>query len=245
VKKVRLDNLLVHKGLVLSREKARSLILEGKVFVNEVKTDKAGKLIDPNSVLRIIKKIPYVSRGGIKLEEALKFFHIDVRGTVAMDIGASTGGFTDCLLQHGAEKVFAVDVGYGQLAWILRKDNRVVTLEKTNIRHLEQEAVTDAIDIATIDVSFISLLKVIPRVNEFMTPEGKIIALIKPQFEVERKDIGKGGVVREDKKRKEVIDKIIKNVCQLGFKVKGVMQSPVVGPKGNIEYFIYIKRSSQ
>jgi 23S rRNA (cytidine1920-2'-O)/16S rRNA (cytidine1409-2'-O)-methyltransferase len=201
VKKVRLDNLLVHKGLVLSREKARSLILEGKVFVNEVKIDKAGKLIDPNAVLRIIKKIPYVSRGGIKLEKALKFFHIDVRGAVAMDIGASTGGFTDCLLQHGAEKVFAVDVGYGQLAWVLRKDKRVITLEKTNIRHLEQDAVTDAVDIATIDVSFISLLKVIPRVSEFMTPEGKIIALIKPQFEVERKDIGKGGVVREEKKK--------------------------------------------
>jgi 23S rRNA (cytidine1920-2'-O)/16S rRNA (cytidine1409-2'-O)-methyltransferase len=245
VKKVRLDNLLVHKGLVLSREKARSLILEGKVFVNEVKIDKAGKLIDPNAVLRIIKKIPYVSRGGIKLEKALKFFHIDVRGAVAMDIGASTGGFTDCLLQHGAEKVFAVDVGYGQLAWVLRKDKRVITLEKTNIRHLEQDAVTDAVDIATIDVSFISLLKVIPRVSEFMTPEGKIIALIKPQFEVERKDIGKGGVVREEKKRQEVIEKIIKNVRHLGFEVLGVMQSPLVGPKGNIEYFIYIKRSSQ
>ncbi|MCK5427261.1 MAG: TlyA family RNA methyltransferase, partial [Thermodesulfovibrionia bacterium] len=170
---------------------------------------------------------------------------IDVRGTVVMDIGASTGGFTDCLLQHGAEKIFAVDVGYGQLAWTLRKDKRVVTLEKTNIRHLEQDAITDAIDIATIDVSFISLLKVIPRVSQFLTPEGTIIALIKPQFEVERKDIGKGGVVREEKKRQEVIDKIIKNVCQLGFEVKGVMQSPLVGPKGNIEYFIYIKRSSQ
>ncbi len=241
MKKIRLDNFLVNKGLVDSREKGRALILAGKILVNEVKIDKAGKLIDQNAIVKVTESIPYVSRGGVKLEAALNWFHIDVKGKVAMDIGASTGGFTDCLLQHGVEKVFAVDVGYGQFAWKLRKDKRVVLLEKTNIRYLEKDTFTNSIDIATIDVSFISLLKVIPKVQEFLNLEGVIIALIKPQFEVDRKDVGKGGVVRDENKRQEVIDRIIKKVHHLGFEVEGVMQSPLLGPKGNREYFIYLK----
>ena len=232
---------MVNKGLVDSREKGRALILAGKILVNEVKIDKAGKLIDQNAIVKVTERIPYVSRGGVKLEAALNWFHIDVKGKVAMDIGASTGGFTDCLLQHGVEKVFAVDVGYGQFAWKLRKDKRVVLLEKTNIRYLEKDTFTNSIDIATIDVSFISLLKVIPKVQEFLNLEGVIIALIKPQFEVDRKDVGKGGVVRDENKRQEVIDRIIKKVRHLGFEVKGVMQSPLLGPKGNREFFIYLK----
>ena len=240
MKKIRLDNFLVNKGLVDSREKGRALILAGKILVNEVKIDKAGKLIDQNAIVKVTERIPYVSRGGVKLEAALNWFHIDVKGKVAMDIGASTGGFTDCLLQHGVEKVFAVDVGYGQFAWKLRKDKRVVLLEKTNIRYLEKDTFANSIDIATIDVSFISLLKVIPKVQEFLNLEGVIIALIKPQFEVDRKDVGKGGVVRDENKRQEVIDRIIKKVRHLGFEVKGVMQSPLLGPKGNREFFIYL-----
>ncbi len=257
MKKVRLDNLLVEKGLVESREKAKALILEGNVLVNEIKADKPGTFINPDASLKVLHKMPYVSRGGLKLEAPLKNFKIDANDKIAMDVGASTGGFTDCLLQHGAKKVYAVDVGYGQLDWKLRNDQRVILLEKTNIRYLD-EAVRDQgsgirgqeledliknnIDIATVDVSFISLLKVIPKITEFLKKDGEIIALIKPQFEVGRKDVGKGGVVKDESKRLEVIEKISKEADNMGLEVKGVIKSPLVGPKGNIEYFIYLKR---
>ena len=257
MKKVRLDNLLVEKGLVESREKARALILEGNVLINEIKANKPGTFINPDASLKVLHKMPYVSRGGLKLEAPLKNFKIDANDKIAMDVGASTGGFTDCLLQHGAKKVYAVDVGYGQLDWKLRNDQRVILLEKTNIRYLD-EAVRDQgsgimgqeledliknnIDIATVDVSFISLLKVIPKITEFLKKDGEIVALIKPQFEVGRKDVGKGGVVKDESKRLEVIEKISKEADNMGLEVKGVIKSPLVGPKGNIEYFIYLKR---
>lgn len=246
-KKLRLDSLLAAKGLIESREKARALILAGKVLVNGTKADKAGTFVRPEACLEILQKIPYVSRGGLKLEAALKSFNIDVKGKIAMDVGASTGGFTDCLLQHGARKIYAIDVGYGQLAWKLRNDSRVILLEKTNIRYLDEKVrgqefedlIKSNIDIATVDVSFISLLKVIPKVINFLKKNGEIVALIKPQFEVARKDVGKGGVVKDEAKRLEVIEKITKELRDMGLEVKGVIKSPLVGPKGNIEYFIY------
>jgi 23S rRNA (cytidine1920-2'-O)/16S rRNA (cytidine1409-2'-O)-methyltransferase len=239
--KARLDILLVEKGLAESREKAKALILEGKVLVNNAKVDKAGRLVNKEAELKIIQKIPYVSRGGLKLEAALKGFNINVRDKIAMDIGASTGGFTDCLLQHGIKKVYAIDVGYGQLAWKLRNNPKVILLEKTNFRYLEKNTIKDKIDIATIDVSFISLLKVIPKIREFLKPSGEVLALIKPQFEVGRKEIGKGGVVRDNAKRQEVVNKIVSEVTNMGFEVKGIITSPLLGPKGNIEYFIHLK----
>jgi 23S rRNA (cytidine1920-2'-O)/16S rRNA (cytidine1409-2'-O)-methyltransferase len=237
-KKIRVDTLLVSKGLVESREKARALILGGKVLVNGASAGKAGTFVAPDSSAEVLKAIPYVSRGGEKLEAALKGFSIDVKGKIAMDVGASTGGFTDCLLQSGAEMVYAVDVGYGQLAWELRNNPKVILLEKTNIRNLDRKIIRSKIDIITIDVSFISLLKVIPAVLGFLPPAGIIVALIKPQFEVARKDVGKGGVVKDEIKRTEVIDKITRNMMDIGLKVKGVIRSPLVGPKGNVEYFI-------
>ena len=266
MKKVRLDNLLVEKGLVESREKARALILAGNVLINEIKANKPGTFINPDASLKVLHKMPYVSRGGLKFEAALKNFNIDVNDKIAMDVGASTGGFTDCLLQHGAKKVYAVDVGYGQLDWKLRNDQRVILLEKTNIRYLDEivrnqpphatrrgeksvirgeefeDLIKNNIDIATVDVSFISLLKVIPKITEFLKKDGEIIALIKPQFEVGRKDVGKGGVVKDESKRLEVIEKISKEMDNMGLEVKGIIKSPLVGPKGNIEYFIYLKR---
>ncbi len=247
-KKIRLDNLLVAKGLIESREKARALILGGNVLVNGDRIDKAGTFVRPDVSLKVLQKMPYVSRGGLKLEAALKNFNIDVKGKIAMDVGASTGGFTDCLLQFGAERVYAIDVGYGQTAWELRNDSRVILLEKTNIRYLDEkirvqgleDLIKSNIDIATIDVSFISLLKVIPKVLEFLAPKGEIVALIKPQFEVARKDVGKGGVVKDEVKRLEAVEKIKKNAIDMGLEVKGVIKSPLIGPKGNVEYFIYL-----
>lgn len=240
--KVRLDKLLFEKGLVESREKAKALILEGSVLVNGTVIDKAGASVNPDAGLSVMKKMPYVSRGGQKLEHAMEEFNIDVKGKTAMDVGASTGGFTDCLLQYGAQKVYAVDVGYGQFSWKLRKDVRVVLLEKTNIRYLEANLVTDKIDIATVDVSFISLLKVIPKVLEFLKPSGEIVALIKPQFEVSRKNVDRGGVVKDEGKRLEVIEIIQNATAQMGLEVMGTTTSPIKGPKGNVEYLIYMKK---
>lgn len=245
LKKIRLDKLLFDKGLVESREKAKALILEGNVLVNGIVVDKAGVLVKSDDILTIVSKMPYVSRGGLKLEHAIKTFNIDVKDKIAMDVGASTGGFTDCLLQHGAKKIYAIDVGYGQFSWILRRDNQVVLLEKTNIRYLDGDLVPDKIDIATIDVSFISLLKVMPKVLEFLAQHGEIVALIKPQFEVGRKDVGKGGVVKDENKRLEVVEKIKNESEKLGFEVKGVTTSPIKGPKGNVEYLIYLIKSPQ
>ena len=241
-KKIRLDILLFEKGLTESREKSRALILAGNVLVNGIVVDKAGTNIKPDSDLKIVEKMPYVSRGGLKLEHALEELNINVKGKTAMDAGASTGGFTDCLLQYGAIKVYAVDVGYGQFHWKLRNDERVALLEKTNIRYLEKNTIQDEIDIAVIDVSFISLLKVIPKIMEFLKTSGEIVALIKPQFEAGKKDIGKGGVVKDEKKRLEIIEKIKSESEKMGLECHGVVESPIKGPKGNIEYLIYLKK---
>ncbi len=241
-KKIRLDILLFEKGLTESREKSRALILAGNVLVNGIVVDKAGTNIKPDSDLEILEKMPYVSRGGLKLEHALEELNINVKGKTAMDAGASTGGFTDCLLQYGAIKVYAVDVGYGQFHWKLRNDERVALLEKTNIRYLEKNTIQDEIDIAVIDVSFISLLKVIPKIMEFLKRPGEIVALIKPQFEAERKDIGKGGVVKDEKKRLEIVEKIKSESEKMGLECHGAVKSPIKGPKGNIEYLIYLKK---
>ncbi len=234
--------MLFEKGLVESREKAKALIIAGEVLVNGIVTDKAGAQMTPDSELTIKNKMPFVSRGGLKLEQAVNEFNIDLKAKTAMDVGASTGGFTDCMLQHGAVKVYAVDVGYGQFDWKLRNDKRVVLLEKTNIRYLEKSSVPDGIDIATIDVSFISLTKVIPNVLEFLKPEGEIVALIKPQFEAERKDIGKGGVIKDESKRLEIVENIKDWSEKAGLDVIGTTTSPIKGPKGNVEYLIYLKK---
>jgi 23S rRNA (cytidine1920-2'-O)/16S rRNA (cytidine1409-2'-O)-methyltransferase len=241
-KKTRLDKLLCEKGFVESRERAKAVILEGSVLVNGIVVDKAGALVRPDDELAVVNKMPFVSRGGLKLEHAIRFFDIDVNGKTAMDIGASTGGFTDCLLQHGAKKVYAIDVGYGQFSWILRTDERVVLFEKTNIRYLDKDLIFDQIDIAVIDVSFISLLKVIPNVLGFLKPAGVIVALIKPQFEAGRKDVGKGGVVRNEEKRLEIVENIKAQTGKLGLEMLGVTPSPVKGPKGNVEYLLYLKK---
>ncbi|HDH06407.1 MAG TPA: TlyA family RNA methyltransferase [Nitrospirae bacterium] len=241
-KKVRLDKLLFEKAIVESREKARAIILEGNVLVNGMVVDKAGALVKSDATLAVKSKMPYVSRGGLKLEHAIKYLDIEIKGKTAMDVGASTGGFTDCLLQHGAKKIYAIDVGYGQFSWILRNDDKIVLLEKTNIRHLDHDLVFDEIDIATIDVSFISLLKVLPKVSEFLNPSGTIVALIKPQFEAGRKDVGKGGVIRSEKKRLEIVEMIKNESEEIGFNVIGITKSPLKGPKGNVEYFIYLEK---
>jgi 23S rRNA (cytidine1920-2'-O)/16S rRNA (cytidine1409-2'-O)-methyltransferase len=243
MQKIRIDKLLFDKNLVESREKAKALILVGNVLVNGIIVDKAGTLVKPDDVLTLTGIMPYVSRGGVKLEHAIKTFNIDVKDKTLMDVGASTGGFTDCLLQHGAKKIFAIDVGYGQFSWKLRGDERVVLLEKTNIRYLDRNLVPDKIDTATIDVSFISLLKVIPKVLEFLKQHGEIVALIKPQFEVGRKDVGKGGVVRDESKQIEVVEKIKRASEKMGLEVKGVTASPIKGPKGNVEYLMYAIKS--
>jgi 23S rRNA (cytidine1920-2'-O)/16S rRNA (cytidine1409-2'-O)-methyltransferase len=241
-KKVRLDRLLFERGLAESREKAKALILAGTVLVNEQVVDKAGSLVKEDDRVSLKGRLKYVSRGGLKLEHALHEFAVDVKDAVAMDVGASTGGFTDCLLQNGARRVYAVDVGYGQFDLKLRNDERVVLLEKTNIRHLERDAVKERIDIAVIDVSFISLLKVIPRVREFLNERAEIIALIKPQFEVGRKDVGKGGVVRAEAKRRAAVDSIKGESEKMGLTVDGITESPLKGPKGNVEYLIYLRK---
>ncbi len=242
IKKERLDRMLFDIGLVESREKAKALILEGSVSVNGIVIDKAGAQVRPDDELTLASKMPYVSRGGLKLELALKEFSLDVKEKVAMDIGASTGGFTDCLLQNGAIKVYAVDVGYGQIDLKLRNDNRVSVLERTNIRYLERSAIQDDIDLATIDVSFISLLKVIPKVLEFLKPGGVIVALIKPQFEAGRKDVGKGGVVKDESVHLKVIENIKTGSEALGLEIIGTTTSPIKGAKGNVEFLIYLRK---
>lgn len=244
--KIRLDQLLLKKGITESREKARALIIEGKVLVKGVKVEKPGSMVDENSEVTLCgETIPYVSRGGLKLEHAIKHFSIDIKDKVAMDVGASTGGFTDCLLQHGAKRVYSIDVGYGQIAWKLRTDRRVIVIERTNIRYMEKERIPEPVEIATVDVSFISLKLVIPKVLEFLKTDGEIIALIKPQFEVGKGEVEKGGIVRSNEKRQKAV-KDIKNFFEsLSLKVIGVVESPIKGQKGNIEYLIYAKFSIQ
>jgi len=238
-KKERIDKLLVDRGLVQSRERARALIMAGQVVVADHVAEKAGQMVPVEAEVRLKgEMLPFVSRGGLKLQKALDEFSIDVTGLVALDVGASTGGFTDCLLQRGAAKILAVDVGYGQLAWKLRLDERVVNLEKTNIRYLTPDKLPEVPDIAVIDASFISLAKVLPATMALLKDKGVIIALIKPQFEVGRGEVGKSGVVRDAEKHREVIATIKSLAESLGLEVKGVTESPIQGPKGNREFLI-------
>lgn len=242
--KIRLDQLLVKRGIVKSREKAKSLIMAGAVFVDGRLVDKPGiKLRESVTIFLKEGLFPkYVSRGGIKLEEALRKFQIDVTDKVFLDVGASTGGFTDCLLQHGAKRVIAIDVGYGQLHWKLRNDPRVRILEKTNIRYLTPERLGEKADGAVIDVSFISLKLVIPPVSNLLKERAMIIALIKPQFEVGKKEVGKGGVVRDPRLHEKVIKEITNFSRTLGWKEKDLIPSPILGPKGNKEFLLYLIR---
>ena len=241
--KIRLDLLLVQKGLAESREKARAMIMAGLVEVNHVRSDKPGHPIPASAIISLKQPYPpYVSRGGLKLEAALETFPVDVKGKVLMDVGASTGGFTDCLLQKGAKRVIAVDVGYGQFHWRLRHDPRVVVLEKTNIRYLKPSDLRERIHGAVIDVSFISLRLVIPPVSDLLLKRAFIVALIKPQFEVGRGQVGKGGVVRDPSLHLEVIEKLTRFIEDLNWTVVGHTPSPILGPKGNREFLIYLKR---
>lgn len=243
VQKERLDKLLVTRGLVQSRERARALILAGQVVVDHHTVDKAGAQVSTDVSLRLKgEDIPYVSRGGLKLEKALEAFAVEVTGRVALDVGASTGGFTDCLLQRGAIRVYAVDVGYGQLAWKLRQDERVVNLERTNIRHLQAETLQEQPGLAVIDASFISLDKVLPATLALLDEQAEVVALIKPQFEVGRGAVGKGGVVRDASQHKEVVERIRRLSEELGCQVLGVTESPILGPKGNREFLIHLKK---
>lgn len=239
--KERLDVLLVERGLVPSRERGRAYIMAGLVYVDEQKAEKAGMTVPVAAAISVRgDSIGFVSRGGLKLEKALQVFAIDLTGKTMADIGASTGGFTDCALKNGAVKVFAVDVGYGQLAWSLRTDSRVVNLERTNIRRLQQSDLGQAVDCATIDVSFISLSKVLPSVAGLLAPGGFIIALIKPQFEAGREKVGKRGVVRDSEVHREVIYSVLDCAVGLGFTPVGLSYSPVKGPEGNIEYLVHL-----
>lgn len=239
----RLDKLLVDRGLVQSRERARALIMAGQVVVNDHLADKAGTQVSADADIRLKgEDIPFVSRGGLKLARALDEFGLEVADLVAIDVGASTGGFTDCLLQRGARKVYAVDVGYGQLAWKLRQDCRVVNLEKTNIRYLEPEALAESPDLAVIDASFISLDKVLPPTLRLVRDGGAVVALIKPQFEVGKGEVGKGGVVRDENKHRDVVANVVALAESLGLEVCGVTESPILGPKGNREFLIHLRK---
>jgi 23S rRNA (cytidine1920-2'-O)/16S rRNA (cytidine1409-2'-O)-methyltransferase len=236
---VRLDKLLVDRGLVPSRERAQAVILAGLVEVNGLKVSKAGQNVAEAADVRLLTNdMPFVSRGGIKLQHAISHFQLNLANTVAMDVGASTGGFTDCLLQHGVRRVYAVDVGYGQLAWKLRQDSRVIVLERQNIRYLPANLIAEPIQVATIDTSFISLKIVIPAVIPFLDKPSTLIALIKPQFEVGKGQVGKGGVVRDPEMHRRVCESIESFCAQLGLQVVGTTPSPIQGPKGNQEFLM-------
>jgi len=240
--KVRVDRLLTDRGLVPSRERAKALIMAGQVIVGDHKVEKAGQLVDDTLEIRIKNDLPFVSRGGLKLAKALDEFKVDVNGLTIMDVGASTGGFTDCLLQRGACRVFAVDVGYGQLAWKLQQDERVFSLEKTNIRYLEAGMLPSVPDMAVIDASFISLDKVLPNTLSLVKSMGTVIALIKPQFEVGRGEVGRGGVVRDPEKHAAVIESVFALAKELNLEAVAVTESPITGPKGNREFLVYLKK---
>lgn len=240
--KARLDKILVDRGLVSTRQQAISIILSGNVSVDGQLSDKAGRLVSTNADINIKAQMPYVSRGGLKLEEAIRTFNLNIAEKVAIDIGASTGGFTDCLLQHGAKKVYAVDVGYGQLHWRLRNDQRVVNLEKTHILKFDWGLVKDPIDIATADLSFISVTKVLPVLLDHLPQTAVIIVLVKPQFEVGRGEVGKGGIVRDMEKVKKAVNKVKEFAEGLGFNVRGLIPSPILGQKGNTEYLLYLEK---
>ncbi len=244
--KTRLDVLLVSRGLSESREKAKAVIMAGNVFVNGQREDKAGSMFEDKAEIEVRgHKLPYVSRGGLKLEKAVKSFQLSLEGKICMDVGSSTGGFTDCMLQNGAAKVYAVDVGTNQLAWKLRTDERVVCMEKTNIRYLLPEQIGEPPQFASIDVAFISLTKVLLPVRELLTEEGEIAALIKPQFEAGREKVGKKGVVREKETHLEVIRQVISYAGSVGYEILGLDFSPVRGPEGNIEYLLHLRKTKE
>ena len=244
--KVRLDVLLVSRGLAESREKAKAVIMEGKVFVKGQREDKAGAMFDEAAPIEIHgQKLKYVSRGGLKLEKAVEHFDLKLEGKVCMDVGSSTGGFTDCMLQNGAEKVYAVDVGTNQLDWKLRSDPRVVCMEKTNIRYLLPEQLDEKPEFASIDVAFISLTKVLRPVRELLTPDGQVAALIKPQFEAGREKVGKKGVVREKSTHLEVIRQVLTFAWTAGFDILALEFSPIKGPEGNIEYLAWLQKTDR
>lgn len=241
--KTRLDIYLVDNGYAQSRERAKSIIMSGCVYVDNQKAEKAGDMISENAKVEVRGgELKYVSRGGLKLEKAVSFFNIDLSEKICMDVGASTGGFTDCMLQNGASKVYAVDVGYGQLAWVLRQDTRVVNLERKNIRFVDGNDVTEKLDFVSIDVAFISLKLVLPVVYKLLSDDGHVVALIKPQFEAGRDKVGKKGVVRDKETHIEVIVKVIGFTREIGFNVEGVTFSPIKGPEGNIEYLMYLNK---
>ena len=245
--KERLDVLLVKKGLAPSREKAKAVIMAGSVYVDGQKEDKAGSVFDEESAQIEVRGhvLPYVSRGGLKLEKALKVFPITLTDKICMDIGASTGGFTDCMLQNGAVKVYSVDVGYGQLDWKLRQDDRVVCMEKTNFRYMTPEDIPDVLDFASVDVSFISLDKILTPAYALLREQGEMVALIKPQFEAGREKVGKKGVVRGPKVHEEVISRIVRHADEVSFEVLDLSYSPIRGPEGNIEYLIHLKKNPE
>ena len=241
--KQRLDILMVEKGLAESREKAKAMIMAGLVYIDNQKCDKAGLNVDITKTPEVRgETLRYVSRGGLKLEKAMQNFPITLADKTTMDIGASTGGFTDCMLQNGAKKVFSVDVGYGQLAWKLRQDERVVNMERTNIRYIDKELITEPLGFFSVDVSFISLKPVLPVAYELLEDGGCGVCLIKPQFEAGREKVGKKGVVREKSTHIEVIENVLAFTREIGFSVKGLDFSPIKGPEGNIEYLMYIKK---
>jgi 23S rRNA (cytidine1920-2'-O)/16S rRNA (cytidine1409-2'-O)-methyltransferase len=239
--KERLDVLLVSRGLVASRERAKASIMAGLVYVDSQKVDKAGTLVPVTADITVRgDSIGYVSRGGLKLKKALASFSLDLQGKVMADIGASTGGFTDCALQNGAKRVYAIDVGYGQLAWSLRTDDRVINMERTNIRHVTVESLGEVLDFVSIDVAFISLAKVLPVVKNLLAPGGTVVALIKPQFEAGREKVGKKGVVKDPLVHKSVIKKVLDEAQELGLYPVNLTYSPVKGPEGNIEYLVLL-----
>lgn len=243
ITKERLDVLLVKRGLMPSREKAKAVIMSGEVYVQGQKEDKAGTMFPDHVAIEVrAKALPYVSRGGLKLEKAMKEFGVQLKGKICMDVGASTGGFTDCMLQNGAVKVYSVDVGHGQLDWKLRNDDRVICMEKTNIRYVTPDDIEDVLDFASIDVSFISLTKVLGPVKELLKPDGEVCCLIKPQFEAGREKVGKKGVVRDSKVHEEVIHMVIDFAKEIGFTIRNLEFSPIKGPEGNIEYLLYLQK---
>ena len=240
--KERLDVLLVKRGLAPSREKAKAIIMSGIVFVDNEREDKAGTTFDEKVNIEVRgKTLKYVSRGGLKLEKAMDVFGVKIEGKTCMDVGASTGGFTDCMLQNGAVKVYSVDVGHGQLAWKLVQDDRVICMDRTNIRYVTPDQIDDVLDFASIDVSFISLTKVLLTVKNLLKKNGQIVCLIKPQFEAGRENVGKKGVVRDKKVHVQVIEKVIEYAMSIGFKILNLDYSPVKGPEGNIEYLLYLQ----
>ena len=244
--KIRLDTAVFEAGLAESREKAKAMIMEGIVYVNNQKEDKPGTSVKPDAKIEVRgTKLPFASRGGLKLDKAVKVFGLALEGKICMDVGASHGGFTDCMLQNGAAKVYAVDVGYGQLVWKLRSDPRVVNMERTNIRYVTPEQVADKLDFASVDVSFISLTLVVPVVRQLLRDDGEIMCLIKPQFEAGKGKVGKKGVVRDPAIHREVIEKILALMEEQRFRVLGLDYSPIKGPEGNIEYLIYARKENE